>query len=99
MTLVKGNLNIKRKFHFYIFITYTLSAYGGHAIWGHLVIAKTSFRGTSQITVKLSYKNPYKAKTFIADNCYSGYKFLTPLEKIKPNLHLYSGHTTFFMGK
>lgn len=65
---------------------------------GHLAIADT-FRGTSRITVKLSCKNLYIAETFTAGNCYSGQNVLAPREKLKPNLLLYSGHPTLFVGK
>ena len=75
-----------------------LSVYSGHVICGHFAIAE-NFRGTSRIIVKLSCKNPYIAKTFIADNYFCGHNCLTPLEKIKQNLPLYSGHPKFFKGK
>ena len=39
-----------------------------------------------------------KPDTFIADNCYSGYIFLTPHETFNPSFSLYSRHHIFFYG-
>ena len=66
---------------------------------GQIVIVDTFLVELAESRSKLSYKKPYIAYMFIADNCYSGHNFLAPRENFKANLPLYSWHLIFFMEK